>query len=366
MVNRKIKLLAIFLSFVVGWGLYAYIWQLRYGLGVTGMNRPVFWGIYIVNFVFLIGVSAGGIAVASLSHLIGIKKYKSVGLIAELTAIISLILALTSILFDLGRPDRILNIIRYMHPLSPLVWDFVVINTYLFLCLFLLWSSVTKRSRLTKVLAYISVPVFILVHSITAWIFGLIKSQPGWYNALLAPLFICSALVSGLALVILMVLFARWAFGVRVTDDVVIDLGRFFKYLLPILFYLLFCEFLTVSYGGIPSHTQVLIEMFRGKFAIVFWFNMIFGILVPFLLAITSPSRTTWGVGLISFLSLLGVFAERIDIILPSFYRPLLITANVQYFPSWVELSLTAGIYSLGILLFIVISRFISLPSEVG
>ncbi|MFN3967202.1 MAG: NrfD/PsrC family molybdoenzyme membrane anchor subunit, partial [Endomicrobiia bacterium] len=185
--NRKIKILLVILIVVVGWALCAYIYQLMYGLGVTDMNRSVFWGIYIVNFVFLIGVSAGGVAVASLSHLLGIEKYKPVGRIAEITAIISLVLAMISILFDLGRPERILNLIIYMQPISPLVWDFLVINIYLILCLLLLWSSVKNEPKLTRTLAYISIPVFILVHSITAWIFGLMKSQPGWYNALLAP-----------------------------------------------------------------------------------------------------------------------------------------------------------------------------------
>ena len=65
------KLLMVALLGVMGWALYAYILQLTYGLGVTGLDRRVLWGVYIVSFVFFIGVSAGGIAVASLSHLAG-------------------------------------------------------------------------------------------------------------------------------------------------------------------------------------------------------------------------------------------------------------------------------------------------------
>ncbi|MBI3327797.1 MAG: polysulfide reductase NrfD, partial [Nitrospinae bacterium] len=53
---------------VIGWGLYAYTQQLSQGLGVTGMNSPTYWGIYIVNFVFFVGLSAGGVIVASLVH----------------------------------------------------------------------------------------------------------------------------------------------------------------------------------------------------------------------------------------------------------------------------------------------------------
>ncbi len=357
----NVRILGAVLLAIVALAVYAYVNQLIHGLGVTGMNRPVFWGIYIVTFVFLIGVSAGGIAVASLAHLAGVEKYKSIGRIAEVTAIISLILAMISIFIDLGRPERVLNIIAYMHPLSPLMWDFSILTIYLVLCTLLLWTSLKDKPRLTKIFAYISIPTFVLVHSITAWIFGLIESQPGWYNAIMAPLFICSALVSGLAAVILMVLFARWALNVDVKDDVVIDLGKYFKFLLPILFYLLFCEFLTISYGGIPSHTDVLKEMVGGRFAATFWFDMIGGILIPFLLCFFPIAKTVKGVALIAILSFLGVFAERIDIVLPSFYRPLLVTARVEYFPTWVEASLVAGLFAGGLLMFLISSRIVPL-----
>ncbi|MFN3967203.1 MAG: hypothetical protein ACK4JE_05850, partial [Endomicrobiia bacterium] len=156
-----------------------------------------------------------------------------------------------------------------------------------------------------------------------------------------------------------MILFAKWALGIDIKDEIIIDLGKYFKVLLPILFYLLFCEFLTISYGGIPSHTEILNEMFGGRFAIIFWFNMIFGIAVPFLLSFSSIGKTTLGIGLIAILSLFGVFAERIDIVLPSFYHPLLITTPVSYSPTWVEISLTVGLCSLGMLLFVIVSRFI-------
>ncbi|MCM8832345.1 MAG: polysulfide reductase NrfD [Candidatus Omnitrophica bacterium] len=361
--EQKVKILLIFLIGIIGWAFYAYIHQIIYGLGVTAMNSPVFWGIYIVNFVFLSGISVGGIAVASLSLLTGIEKYKSIGQIGGITAIVSLILAMISILFDLGRPDRALNLIIYIHPLSPLLWDFIVLNIYLILCVLLLWSSIKNKQKLLKIFAYISIPA-IFAHSVTAWIFGLIKSQPGWYNALLAPLFICSALVSGLSLIILMILFAKWALKVDIENDIIIDLGKYFKVLLPILLYLLFCEFLTISYGGIPSHTEILNEMLKGKFAIIFWFDMIVGILIPLLLSFSSTGKTIKGICLIAIFSLFGVFAERIDIVLPSFYRPLLINMPVTYFPTWVEWSLILGTYALGLLLFIIASKFVLLKSK--
>ena len=358
------KLLMVVFLGVMGWALYAYIHQLTYGLGVTGMNRPVFCGLYIVSFVFLIGVSAGGIAIASLSHLAGIEKYKDVGKIAEIVAIISLILAMISIVFDLGRPERLLNLFIYAQPISPLIWDIVVINIYLVLCIALLWSSLKNKPKLAKVFAYISIPAFILVLSVDAWIFGLMKSQPRWHTTILAPLFICSALVSGLALVILAIIFSRWAFKIDIADDVLVNLGQYFKFLLPVLFYFLFCEFLTTAFAGIPSHATILNELVSGKFSSFFWFDMILGIIVPFILLVLGFGRTVAGISLISILSFLGVFAERVDIVLPSFYHPLLITSGVSYSPTWVEWSLIGGAYAFGVVLFIISGLIIPLTQE--
>jgi len=350
----------------MAWAFYAYLHQLIYGLAVTGMNRPVFWGLYIVNFVFLIGVSAGGIAVASLSHLAGIEKYKPVGRLAEIVAIISLILAMISILFDLGRPERFLNLFIYARPVSPLIWDVLIINIYLLLCLALLWTSLKNKKELARILAYLSIPTFVLVHSVTAWIFGLMKSQPGWHTAILAPLFVCSALVSGLGLVILAILFVRWALKINFTDEVVIDLGKYFRVLLPILFYFLFAEFLTTGFAEMPSHEAVLNELIRGRFSSIFWFDMIMGIAIPFLLSISRFAETVPGVALTAILSLLGVFTERLNIVLPSFYHPYLITSLVSYSPTWVEWSLVAGLYAFGILSLMAAGQIIPLKEKEG
>lgn len=340
----------------LGW-----LYQLQAGLGVTGMNKPVFWGIYIITFVFFIGISAGGIAVAALSHLAGIEKFKPVSRVAEVVAIISLILAMISIVFDLGRPDRVLNL--FIHPQfnSPLIWDVFIINIYLVLCVAMLVCSIKGKTKLLKTFAVISIPAFVLVHSITAWIFGLMKSQAGWHTAILAPLFIVSALVSGLATVIVTMLFSRRFLGIHFDDDAIISLGKYFKSLLLVLFYFLFCEFLTAGFAKIPTHTMVLKELFSGKFSGIFWFDMGLGIIIPFFIIISKLGKTVTGVGIVSLLSFLGVFAERIDIILPSFFHPALMNTRIPciYRPTGVEYLLAIGLFALSAVLFIAATKVI-------
>lgn len=357
------KRLIILLLVVMAIALCAWLYQLWFGLGVTGMNKPVFWGIYIVTFVFFIGVSAGGIAVASLSHLAGIEKFKPISRVAEVVAIISLVLAMTGIIFDLGRPDRLLNLFIYPQLTSPLTWDVFVINIYLVLCLAMLYLSIKGKTKLLKTFAFISIPAFVLVHSVTAWIFGLMKSQPGWHTSILAPLFISSALVSGLALIVLALIFLKRFLGFRLDDEIIIGLGRYFKILLPVLFYFLICEFLTIVFPNIPAHMAVFKELFAGKFAVIFWFDIVLGIIIPFFIIISQSGKGVRGVGIVSLLSFLGVFAERINIVVPSFYHPFLSNDRILYIyrPTWVEYALVAGLFAFGTLLFIIASKVIPL-----
>ena len=153
---------------------------------------------------------------------------------------------------------------------------------------------------------------------------------------------------------ILAIVFSKWAFNIHIADDVVVDLGKYLKVLLPVLLYLLFCEFLTISYAGIPSDTAVLNELVSGRFASVFWFDMILGIIVPFVLLVLGFGRTVTGISIIATLSFLGVLAERVNIILPSLYHPFLGSSEISYSPTWIEWSLVGGAYAFGVVLFTV------------
>ena len=355
------KKLFTLLLVIIAFAICAWLYQLHQGLGITGMNKPVYWGLYIVTFVFFIGISAGGIAVASLSHLAGIEKFKPISRIAEVVAIISLFLAMLGILFDLGRPDRVLNLFIYPQFNSPLIWDVFVINVYLVLCVAMLYFSIKGKARLLKTCAFISIPAFVLVHSVTAWIFGLMKSQAGWHTSILAPLFIVSALVSGLAAIILALIFSKQFLGARFDNDTIISLGKYFKILLPMLFYFIFCEFITAGFAKIPTHAVVLKELLLGRFSGIFWFDMGLGIIIPFFIIISKFSKTLKGLGIAALLSFLGVYAERIDIILPSFFHPALMNNRIPYYykPTGVEYLLTIGLFALGTLFFIAATKII-------
>lgn len=381
------------LILAVGWAVYVYSLQFRQGLGITGLNRPVYWGLYIANFIFAVGLSAGGIAVSALVHLLEREDLKPVAILAEVLAICFLVLAALFILMDLGQPTRLFYVILYPHPSSPLLWDVIVITSYLLLCAALLYfsarvevirrrggegrwrwavrvvtlghTSLSARARkwdqwALRALAMVSIPGAVALHSVTAWILGLVKGQPGWNTPILAPLFVSSALVSGLAAVILAVVLGRRLFAVTVDDEAIQTLGRYLLFLLPVLLYLLFSEFLTVGYSGTPTHLEVFREVLWGRFAAIFWFDVVVGAVIPLVLLGLPATRTPAGIGLASFLVVVGVLAERTYLLLPSLMRPSPFGGGgTVYVPSAAEWSLVAGAYALGLLVFLAVTGLI-------
>ncbi len=373
-------LIFLLLILVLTAGLFYYRRQLDEGLGVTGLNAQVTWGIYIVNFIFCVGLSAGGIAVSGLVHACRIRSLKPVALVAEILALSFLLMAAICILLDMGHPERAFFILLHANLRSPLLWDATVISIYLALCVALLWSSLRselqelpphfqlggflawvagsrtesarqKNERLLRRLSLISIPGALALHSVTAWILGLAKGQPGWNTAILAPLFIASALVSGVGVVILGAGAARRFFGLPVPKEVIERLGRYLFFLLPVLIYLLFSEFLTVSYTGGESHQRVMQEIIWGRFSRFFWFDMAVGILVPFFL-LGFLHRYHWAIQTASLLAVVGVLTERVNILLPSLMRLDSLHSEASYVPSLPELAMVAAVYALGLLVF--------------
>ena len=393
--RRGYYLLVAVLVAVVALGAYAWSRQLTVGLGVTGMNTPAYWALYIVNFVFFIGISAGGIMVAAVVHALGIERFRGLARMAEVVAITALILAAVAITLDLGRPDRVFLLVRYARWGSPLIWDLFIISVYLALALALGYFSsrvdivrcmerlpgrrglyrflalgytdvspraLARDRRVLKVLAWASIPGAVALHSVTAWILGLVKATPGWHSALLAPLFVGSALVSGLALVILAAVLSRRFFRLEaaIPAQAILDLGRLLAVLIPLLGYFLFAEFLTVVYAGIPVPRAFFAEMMLGRYAPIFWFDLVMGLVVPFLILVYF--RTLAGVGVASLLVVLGVLAERTNIVLPPLLNRSLLPYEVgSYSPTWVEYSLMATLYAVGVLAFVVFAKLFPL-----
>src|SRR3989337_663862 len=119
------------LLLIIFFTLFIYIRQVYYGLGVTGINQPITWGFYIVNFVFFIGISHAGTLISAILRLSKAEWRRPITRMAEVITVMVLFIGAGQILIDLGRPDRLMNVIRYGRYQSPLLWDATSISAYM-------------------------------------------------------------------------------------------------------------------------------------------------------------------------------------------------------------------------------------------
>jgi molybdopterin-containing oxidoreductase family membrane subunit len=305
------------LSLIVLASAYAYWLQITRGLGVTGLNRPAYWGLYIVNFVTFTGLSAGGIFIAGAVHAFGLSQFRSVARIAVLMASSCLLLALMFIILDLGRPDRLLYVLLHPHLHSPLVWDVMVVNGFLVICLVygyldtredlvrlmkikpryawlyrilaLGYTDLSPRAqardrKILRVMGVVGLLGAVALRTVSAWILGLMKARPGWYGAIMGPMFIVSATVSGLSLLLVSVVVVRRVLRMRFELPVIRRLGVLLAFSIPVLGYFLLAEMMTTFYGAEPSALRVFYTMMRGPNAPFFWGHLLVGLVLPLLL----------------------------------------------------------------------------------
>lgn len=377
---------------LIGLGVIAYAAQMVDGLGLTGMSNRTPWSLYIANFVFFIGASAGGIVVASLAYALKLEQFKPVARLAEITALTCLTLATIFITLDVGRPDRLWHLLLYGNLTSPLLWDVTSITIYGVLAFSLVYFSIRadvvrlsgiipQRRRLYRALALgrtdlsaealekdhrrlhtlalLSVPGAIAVHTVTAWILSLVKTQPGWHTAILGPMFIVSAVVCGIALTIVAAVLSRWALGVRIGDDAIRSLARILFFALPVLGYLLFAELITSVYPKEPEGVHVFAEMAFGRWGLAFWFTLC-GLLGGFIVLGFARRLSVRSISYASAAVVLAVMVERWNIVVPALTTTTHLPYTMPgYTPTAVEIAITVAAYAGGVLAYLVLARIL-------
>ncbi|WP_139652112.1 NrfD/PsrC family molybdoenzyme membrane anchor subunit [Raoultibacter phocaeensis] len=377
----KFKAAAGVLAVLTAAGIAAWIYQLVGGLGVTGMNNGTSWGLYITCFMFFVGLSAGGLIVASSASVFHVKEYKKVALPAVILSTVCICLAGMFVLIDLGSIQRVWQIIVSPNPTSPLFWDICVITLYLAINVVYLVFMMSKKPGAENRVAIVSrfaLPVAILVHSVTAWIFGLELAREGWYSAIMAPLFVVSAMDSGLALLLLSLMGLNKSGLFKTDKKLLSNLAGLLAVCIAIDGFLIGCEVLTMAYPG-AAGAETLAIMATGATAPFFWFEIIVGILIPFAILVFAKNRARMGlVAAASVCVVVGVFCKRLWLLLTSFAEfnvagaPGIIGGSSSaahaagseawalasaYAPTWVEIVVAVGVVSLGVLAFMILCK---------
>ena len=374
--------------------------QMFYGIGITGLNRSVMWGPYIVNLVYFIGIGHAGTFISAALRLMRYDFRRPIARAAETVTLFGLAMAALFPLIHVGRIWKI----YYMFPIpnqrelwpnfrSALLWDATAITTYmigstLFMFVALIPDLAMIRDRTTglrrkiygafalgwrgtegewhrlevvsNILGFVIIPVMFSVHTIVSWDFAM-AIQPGWHSTIFGPFFIIGALFSGVAAVILVMVIVRkgMRLGYFLRDEHFSAMGIFLMILAMAWVYFYFAEWITNWYGNLPMEVA-LQEMLTGPLA-PFFYLMLFGnIIVPLGTLWSRRVRTSLpAMFVIALFVQIGMYIERVLIIPGMLSRNELPFNWVNYTPRWPELLITAGTFSFLALLYIIWTRVV-------
>lgn len=385
------------LSVVVLWAILCLGWQLYNGLQVTGLGSPVFWGFYITNFVFFIGISHAGTLISAILRIANAEWRRSITRSAEVITVLVIMFGAGNILLDLGRPDRMLNVFLAGRIGSPLLWDVCSITGYitgstiylylplipdiailrdnvtdwryhLYDLLALGWSGTPKERHVLEkcisIMALVVIPVAISVHTVVSYVFSM-TIQPMWNSALFGPYFVVGAIFSGIAALIIAMAILRWAYGLESYLKPIHfeNLGKLLLVMTCLWLYFTFCEFLTTWYAGAPDHMVIFWSKLSGAYAPLFWTMFVTCFVIPFSVLVSPWRNTVAGTVVASIPICVGMWLERFLIVVPTLVRPRLPFAHGSYTPSIVEISLFAGCIAAFALLYVIFTRFFPIVS---
>jgi molybdopterin-containing oxidoreductase family membrane subunit len=400
---RYLIVLACFVTVVIA-GFTAFGWQVYHGIGVAGIRRPVFWGFYITNFVFWIGLSHAGTLISAILRLANATWRRPVTRCAEVITVFALSIGAMFPIIHLGRPWLFFWLVPYpsergilpnIH--SPLLWDFFAISTYLlgsgtFLLLPILpdlalvrdhatglrkkiytvlaigWRGTPRQwHRLEKamqIMAIAVIPVAVSVHSIVSWDFAM-APVPMWHSTIFAPYFVAGAIFSGIAaLIIAMGLLRKFLHLEEYLLPIHFDnLGKLLLVMSLLWVYFVFAERLTTWYGNEPSEMAVFWLTQRGSYSPLFWTMVTCNFLIPFPLLAIKKLRTITGTVIASVGVVIGMWLERFLIIVPALSHKYLPYSWGTYRPTWVEITITAATFAAMAMLYMLFSKFIPIIS---
>jgi Ni/Fe-hydrogenase subunit HybB-like protein len=390
-----------FLLAVILFAIFALIMQIVKGHIITGMRDNVVWGVYIVNFIFFMGISYAGALVSGSMHLFKTNWRGPVLRIAELTTIVALFIGPLFILLCIGRLDRLPFLFIHPRIQSPITWDVIAIFTDLFGCLIYLYLSFirdfallrdhadlnlpkwriniykvlslgyhdtfTQRKRIknvTNIMSAMIIAIAIIVYSVLAWIFS-VTLQPGWHSTIFGPYFVIAAVFSGAGVMIILMRIFRRVFHLEeyITKKHFVGVGLILMVLSMFFAYFTFSEYLTKWYGS-KKLDDDLIKILFSRYFWAFIFSNYVGTLLPIIIMGIPRFRSINTITIAAVVAVIALWVNRYLIVIPTLETPYLPIQDTRlawiiYSATWVEWALTFGGVAMFCFLFTLAAKFV-------
>jgi len=383
----------VFLVAGVMTGAACWLYQIFTGVGVAGMNNPVGWGTYLINFVFWVGIAHSGTLISAILHLFRAGWRNPIARAAETMTVFAVCTAGLFPFIHLGR----MWLVYYMIPIptqrtlwpnfqSPLMFDVVAISTYLtvsslfwytgmlpdlavirdratgvrkkiFTVLALGWTGAHEQwrhyTRGYLFFAALATPLVISVHSVVSWDFALAVA-PGWHTTIFAPYFVAGAIHSGLAMVLTLMIPLRKLFGYEeiITKQVLESVAKTIVFTGLIVGFAYATEFFIAWYSQNPAEMEIFRYRPTGDYAVGFWIMAICNTVIPLLFLFRHFRTTIPWLMAIAILINVGMWYERFVIIISSVSHDFIPHAWGLYAPTLIEFGIMFGAFCMFLTLF--------------
>ncbi|WP_167604749.1 sulfate reduction electron transfer complex DsrMKJOP subunit DsrP [Maribellus sediminis] len=357
----------LFLLILIVWGGLGYANQLRDGLITTHMRDSVSWAFYIGNFTFLVGVAAAAIMLVIPAYIYNWKPIKEIVIFGELLAVCAVIMCIAFIVVDIGNPLRFWHMLPVLgtmnFPYSMLSWDFFFLLAYLIInfvvvshLLYSIFYKKEYRKKMVLTIVFISIPMAVGIHTVTAFLYNALPARPFWNSALLAPRFLASAFCSGPAILLILFQILRKMTHFEIKDEAIWRIAELMVYAMFIYLFFTIAELFKEFYSG-TQHLlywkYLLFGIGENKEIVPYsWLSISLGCLafILFLIPKTRKNFVTLNIGAVAIYA--SVYVEKgIALIIPGF-TPDVLGQIYVYTPSMTEIRTAAMIFSLGSLLF--------------
>ncbi len=399
--SRIGKIWTVALVVIIIVGIVAYIDQLIKGQIVTNMQDYVLWGVYISNFVFFVAISFVGSLTAAVLRLTNKAWRTPLVRIAEIIAFAAILMAGVTIVLDMGRPDRLLNIFIHGRLQSPITWDVVIITIYIVISLLILYipllpdlailkkyfkkdkpflskwygyfslnwtgskAQLNLYAKSIQMVAILIIPVALVLQTVDAWLFST-TYRIGWDSTNFGPYFIAGAFVVGTGGLISVMYVLRKSYSLEnyITDLHFDKLGRLLVFACLIYLYFNINEYLLPAFTAPKAETIHLNDLFFGHYAPLFWFVTIGGLIIPIITLIFPQGRKPLPLFIIAIVVVVTSWWKRYIIVVPALLHPFLPVQGVpeswhSYFPSLHEWAIVSATLAAALLIITLLVRYL-------
>ena len=341
---------------------YVYYLQNTDGLIVTGLGSQISDGLYLANLVFLVGVAAGAVTIVFPAYVYHHEGMHKVTVLGEMLAVSAVLMVFMFVFAHMGRPERLWHMIPPMGIYSfssMLGWDVLVLNGYLVLNLVVgfwyLYSKYTGKPVNQKIflpLVYISIVWALSIHTVTAFLLANNPARPMWFHSMMPIRFIATAFAAGPALIIIAFLIIRNNTKMWIEDSAIKLLTTIVTFCLGIAIFLTMSEIVIELYARTEHANGLYYLMFglHGLTALVPWFwSSIALMIVSFVMFLTPAFRNNMKrLPIACAMAFVGIWIEKgMGLVVPG-YIPTPIGEVTEYYPTFAEWMLTAGIWAFG------------------